>query len=203
MTRALWTGAILAGGAATRFGGEDKSALVVGGRTILERQLASLRSVVGSILLITNDPSCVVPPDVQIVGDEVRGAGAIGGLFTALARAPTPWTLVVACDMPFVTAPFLAHLCAIAESGDADVVIPRTHDGVQPLCAAYARRVVGIVRRQIDSQSLKMRDVLAHVRVREVGPTEIDAFDKGNSLFLNINSPEDYRRAIEVAEMQQ
>ena len=47
--------AILAGGTASRFGGRDKSALVVGGRTILERQLTELSRVTHDLMLVGGD----------------------------------------------------------------------------------------------------------------------------------------------------
>ena len=45
----MTSAAILAGGRARRFGGRDKSALLVGGRTILERQIDALDGVVDRI----------------------------------------------------------------------------------------------------------------------------------------------------------
>ena len=48
----MLTAAILAGGRATRFGGRDKSALVVEGRTILDRQVSELSQIAGEILLV-------------------------------------------------------------------------------------------------------------------------------------------------------
>ena len=46
----MLSAAILAGGRATRFGGQDKSALVVDGRTIFDRQVTELSKIAGEIL---------------------------------------------------------------------------------------------------------------------------------------------------------
>jgi molybdopterin-guanine dinucleotide biosynthesis protein A len=55
---------------------------------------------------------------VPVVADGMAGAGVLGGLYTALVEAPTEQVLVIACDMPFLTAPFLSHLASLgAESG--------------------------------------------------------------------------------------
>ena len=73
-----------------------------------------------------------------MVVDRIGGAGALGGLYTALVEAPTEQVLVIGCDMPFLTAPFLRYL---AERGrDADAAIPRDEHGRHPLCASYVRR---------------------------------------------------------------
>lgn len=197
---ARWTAAILAGGAARRYGGHDKSGLIVAGQPILQRQLASVRDVAGSVLLVTNAPKRSAPHPVRIVGDVVRGKGAIGGLFTALLSSTTPWTLALGCDMPFVTTPFLTYLCGLADRGDAEAVVPRSADGLQPLCAAYSAHSVAVIRRQIEGQSLKMTDLLSKLRVREVPASDVAAFDPRGTLFFNINSPEDYQRALELAE---
>ena len=85
--------AILAGGDARRFGGRDKSALVVDGRTILERQIAELSAV-------TNDLRVIRRED-----DLVPGCGPLGGLHAALTAAGGDTLLLFACDMPYFTAP--------------------------------------------------------------------------------------------------
>ena len=47
--------AILAGGRASRFGGRDKSALVVGGRSILDRQVEELAQVADDVMLVVGE----------------------------------------------------------------------------------------------------------------------------------------------------
>ncbi|MBI1873062.1 MAG: molybdenum cofactor guanylyltransferase [Acidobacteria bacterium] len=197
---ARWTAAILAGGAARRFGGRDKSSLIVAGQPILERQFAVLRQVAGSVVVVTNALERQAPPKCQVIGDVVRGSGALGGLLAALLNSTTPWTLALGCDMPFVTAPFLGYLCSLAEGGDVEAVVPRSADGLEPLCAAYSARALAVVRRQVESRSLKMTDLLAQLRVREIPASEVAPFDPRGTLFFNINSPRDYRRALRLAE---
>src|SRR4029453_15420203 len=70
--------------------------------------------------------------------DLVPDAGALGGLYTAIQAAGTSRTLVIACDLPFLTRAFLSRL--VADGDDVDVVLPRTADGFQPLCATYSDR---------------------------------------------------------------
>ena len=96
--------------------------------------------------------------------------------------------------MPFVRAAFLRYLVDAVRT--ADVAIPRTPGGYEPLCACYARRCAPHLRRQIERGVLKIQDVLPHVRVREVGPHEIAPFDPEGLLFCNVNTPDDYSRAL-------
>jgi len=191
----LWTAAILAGGRARRFGGRDKSGLVLAGRTILDRQLAELRPLAARILLVCGPRlPASPPPGVAVVKDRVHGAGVLGAIYTALLESATPLTAVVGCDMPFVSGRFLAHLAETA--GDADVVLPRTRDGYEPLCAIYARRAAASILHRLDAGALKVTDLVGTLRVREIGPDEIAPYDPDGTLFLNVNAPDDYRRAL-------
>jgi len=136
--RPPFTAAILAGGRARRLGGIDKSALVIGSASILDRQLSLLRALTPHILIVTSDGSRVERAglqDVDVVIDRVAGAGALGGIYTALMDAPTEQVIVMGCDMPFLTAPFLAF--PAAQGADVDVAVPADERGRHPLCASY------------------------------------------------------------------
>jgi molybdopterin-guanine dinucleotide biosynthesis protein A len=188
-----WTAAILAGGQARRFGGTDKSALVVGTSSILERQLSLLRGLTPHILIVASDRSRRRVGDARVVVDRIAGAGALGGLYTALIDAPTDQVLVIGCDMPFLNAPFLTYL---AEHGsDADVVVPRDEHGRHPLCASYARRLAGHLRRRITAGNLRVKDALSDLKVRELGPEQLAPYNGDGRLLLNINTPDDYTQA--------
>jgi molybdopterin-guanine dinucleotide biosynthesis protein A len=185
----MWTAAILAGGEARRLGGQDKGALTVGrdgaARSIRERQLAVLHSLTPHILIIGRDG----------ISDRVPGAGALGGLYTALQEAATDRVLVLACDMPFVTAPFLARLAEVGAATGAEAVVPRDARGRHPLCASYDRRVAARLRARIDAARLRVLEALSDLDVREFGPDELAPFDPDGRLLTNVNTPEDYARA--------
>ena len=198
----MWTAAILAGGQARRLGGRDKSALLVGADSILERQLAVIRTVTPHILIIgsattaqqfATAPGDKARRDVHIVEDRIAGAGALGGLYTALVEAPTEQVLVIACDMPFISAPFLTALAGFGAGVDA--AVPRDGHGLHPLCASYQRRIAARVKTRIDAGELRITDALNDLEVRDVGCDELAPFDPDGRLLLNVNTPADYERA--------
>jgi molybdopterin-guanine dinucleotide biosynthesis protein A len=191
--------AILAGGQARRFAGRDKSALHVGGLTILQRQISALREVAGRIVLVGADaPGEQVPGlEIEAVPDLIPGSGALGGLYTALSAARSPHVLVLACDLPFVSRAFLRHLAALPGPAH-DAVVPRSPDGWQPLCAIYRRELAAGFAGRIASGRLKIADALAELRVREVGPAETASVEPDERLFLNVNTPDDLARAIRL-----
>ena len=136
-------GVILAGGGATRCGGEPKGLRLVEGTRIIDRVAAALRGVADELLLIANDPAADTwLPGVRTAADVRRGDGALGGLHAALSHAGGHAVLVVAWDMPFASEGLLRALRAAGEQG-YDAVVPESETsgrGVEPLCACIARR---------------------------------------------------------------
>jgi molybdopterin-guanine dinucleotide biosynthesis protein A len=153
-----------------------------------------LRSLTPHIMIVTSDASRVPAGGLRVVADRVAGAGALGGLYTALVEAATEQVLVIGCDMPFLEAGFLAYL---AERGrDVDAAVPRDARGRHPLCASYARRIAGHLHTRLEAGHFGVGDALADVAVRELGPDELAPFNADGRLLTNINTPDDYARAV-------
>src|SRR6185503_4581209 len=161
----MWSAAILSGGQARRFGGRDKGALLVDGRSIRERQLEALAAITSDIMIV-------------------------GGGHAALSEAAGEATIVIACDMPFVSAPLLEHLLTLTR--DADIVVPRDGRGYHPLCAAYTRACLAPAAAHLANGRLKMTDLFEELRVRVVTAEEIDVFGNPNRLLANVNTPAEY-----------
>jgi molybdopterin-guanine dinucleotide biosynthesis protein A len=194
----MWTAAILAGGRARRFGGLDKGALRVGEQSIFDRQLEVLRALTPHILIVGHDDLRYRQAGVSVVVDRIAGAGSLGGLYTALMEAPTQQIVVMACDMPFLTGPFLAYL--VARGAGVDAAIPHDARGWHPLSAAWARSAAPRLRARIDAGALRLVDAIAELDVRDIGPAELAPFDPDGRLLTNVNTPDDYARALEVVE---
>ena len=181
--------AILAGGQARRFGGRDKSALSVGGRRILERQLDELRQLTDDILLVGARPHEDVP-GLHNVADRVPDSGPLGGLDAALAAARDDRLIIIACDMPFISASFLESLVALSDSVDA--VVPRTERGYHPLCAVYRRSCHPAVIRRLVERRLKMLELFEDLRVHVVDRAYVAMFG-GERVLANVNTPDELR----------
>jgi molybdopterin-guanine dinucleotide biosynthesis protein A len=205
----MWSAAILAGGQATRFGGRDKGALIVNGTSIRARQIAALAQVAVEILIVEAARAAAPEPPprpepqqpaqssggadvvIRTIVDRVPGCGPLGGLHAALTEACSEAAVVVACDMPFVSAPLLAHLLALTR--DADAVVPNTDRGYHPLCAAYTRACIAPIARRLARGDLKMTGVLEDVRVRVVDADEMRTFGNPDVLMANVNTADDYQ----------
>jgi molybdenum cofactor guanylyltransferase len=188
--------AILAGGRATRFGGRDKSALVVNGRSILERQLDELSSLADDVMLVgafergRQAAGAERLCSVRRVADIVPGSGPLGGIHAALSAAHTDVVFAIACDMPYVTSAFASYLLSLADT--APIVVPRSDAGYHPLCAVYSRACLEPATRLLAERRLAMRELLAAMPTRVVADEEIRPFGAPSRLLANVNTPAEY-----------
>ena len=194
--------AILAGGRARRLGGADKASLAVGGARIIDRQLAALSSVADDIRIVSNDPARYTALGIRVIPDVISGAGPLGGIYSALLDAAHERVLVIACDLPFVTAPLLARLADESRSTGADAVVPRSARGLEPLCAVYMTRCAAAARTRIDEGRLQAAGLLDVVNTRILEPDALAPFDEG-ALFENVNTPHDHERARVWVELNE
>lgn len=186
-------GAILVGGRARRLGGRVKPALPVGTQTILERQLDALRGAGISERFLVGRSGPLAVTGVRQFPDLVAAGGALAGLYSALLLATGPVVVVLAGDMPFVSAALLRRLADL-EPGD-DAIVPRTADGWHPLCAAYRRSVAARLKARLDRGRLRVSDALADLKVRQLTVDELDRLDGTRMLLMNVNTSDDYDQA--------
>ena len=189
--------AILAGGRARRFGGIDKSSLVVDGQTILDRQMAMLQTVdvIREIMIVGATAS---HRSARRIVDRVSGCGPLGGIHAALTAAAggTPIqergnaVFVLACDMPYVPSALVTYLLDLAQNADA--VIPLTEAGYHPLCAVYSLACLDPVGRRLAEGRLQVVGILDDVKARVVTVAELDRFGDPHRLLMNVNTPVDY-----------
>lgn len=197
----MQSAAILAGGQARRFDGQDKGALLVGGQTILERQLSVLREVADDILLVGSRRPLRLPGDAQTrqIEDRVPDSGPLAGLDAALTACRAETLIVVACDMPFISAGLLRHLAGLAaDRPEVHAVVPRTKRGYHPLCAVYARACAPIVARHLAERRLKLVELLdvlnqsGRERLLLVNEAQLGEFGDPDRLLANVNTPAEY-----------
>lgn len=186
------TGVILAGGGATRYGGLPKGLERVGGERIIDRVATALRGATDELLLIANaDGAAAWLPGVRVAADVRPGEGALGGLHAALTHARGDIVLV-AWDMPFVSAALLAALRARGAHDAADTVLPESDGsrrGVEPLCAWYSSRCLPAITAALDAGDRRVIAFHDAVRTVRFGLDDVRAFGDPARLFVNVNTP--------------
>lgn len=192
MSRSTTAGAIVAGGMARRFGGQDKGRLLIGGRSIIVRQVEILQRVASDILVVSGDASRFADLPVRVVPDRVAGLGAIGGIDAALHATAVDRVVTIACDLPFLTSDLLARLTSLAKGHDGAWV--RTDRGVEPLVACYRTAARDKVTAFIDAGDRRASDLGRVLDMAELASPALDAFGNPDRLLANVNTPGDYAR---------
>ncbi len=182
---------ILAGGASRRMG-TDKSQLPIDRQTFAERISETLLKITDSVTIVgrqSHESTLPCVPDVY------PQWGALGGLHAALTACKRDWAIVVACDLPFVTAELFRSLVSLKL--DHEAVVPIQPDGrPQPLAALY--RVDPCRQRATDLIEAGRRrplDLLEAVNTRWVPFDELRNLEQAQKFFVNINTPSDYYEA--------
>ena len=168
-----------------------------GSASVLDRQLSRLSRVVDRTVIIANDAGRFAAAVVPVIADLLPDAGARGALYTAVHAAATDRTLVIACDMPFASEPLLAHLVDAGRWSTLRFPEPRED---MNRCAPRIPAAAGELRRLIDEKRSRLGDVarIPGLVVREIAGDELNVFGPEEVLFFNLNTPDDYARAIDL-----
>ena len=198
----MLTVCIQAGGQSSRMG-EDKALKTFLGRPLIQRVVERISRIADEIIVTTNRPADYDFLDLRLISDLKPGRGALGGLYTAIASANHPIVAVVACDMPFASARLLEAASRILVEEETDVVIAKGEEGYEPLHAVYRREAcLPAIEAAIDADQWKVIAWFPQVKVRVLSPAEVEALDPDRLAFWNVNTPEEFARAEELATAQ-
>ena len=187
---------ILAGGKSSRMG-RDKALLEIGGTPLVARAARMLAPLAATVTIVGEERRAA-EFGLPVLTDCWPGAGPLGAIATALISASNPWVFVLACDMPFVTADWLAWLFERASSAapDAfDALVPTTANGLEPLCALYRTACSATITKVIEQGVRKVTNGLAVLKIQSVPEAEWGRFSPNGSLFRNLNTWQDYQEA--------
>ena len=207
----MLTVCIQAGGASSRMG-EDKALKTFLGRPLIQRVVERLSPIANELIVTTNRPDdytflttstgSIHDVPLSLRADLRPGRGALGGLYTAIASASHPIVAVVACDMPFASPILLEAASRLLIEENADVVIPRSEEGYEPLHAVYRRETCRpAIESAIDADQWKVIAWFPQVKVRVLTPEEIKQYDPSGLAFWNVNTPEEFSKAQEIAKL--
>ena len=173
--------------------GKDKAWLEIDGRPMIQRVIEELLRVTPTVSVIANGPEYErlgwpVLPDLN------AGIGPLEAIRVALEASLTPRVLLVACDLPFVTAELLEFLLDRVEGYQATA--PMSPDGrLEPLCAIYSTDTLEHVTELIRSGERKVSRLFDRVRVRLIPFEDLSQLAGAERFFMNVNTPDDYVQA--------
>lgn len=188
------TAFILAGGKSTRMR-TDKAFVEYEGHTLLERALALTRSVASEVRIV-GDPAKFAA-FAPVVEDLFRDCGPLAGIHAALRASHTELNLMLAVDLPFVSAALLQYLIAQAQGApDAIVIVPHSEERRQPLCAIYRRKFSDAAENSLRSGKNRIDRLFDFVPTRVITEEELKAAGFAPGIFRNLNTPEELEAAM-------
>ncbi len=178
--------------------GQDKLHLEVGGEPLVQRVTRALSRRCDEVILSGGGADLSL--NVRRVRDDRPGEGPLAGMEAGLSAARFPLVFVVAGDMPFLSSGLVAHLLDALAQEELQAVVPLYGGRPHPLCAAYAREILPRLRSDLDGGVRAVREFVGRLgRVAYVEGDELRRFGDPDLLLMNVNSPEDLRRARELA----
>ena len=192
------SGIILAGGLNKRFGGKNKALIHCGGKRILDRIYDVLQPLFDEIILVANDPLPYLEWDLKIVSDLFPFRCSLTGIHAGLYYATNPFAFVTACDTPFLKKALVQKILDQIDP-QADLTIPETEAGLEPLCAVYSKKTLSRIEPYLVQEKVKIIRIFGKRRVKKIPENILRQTDPDLVSFFNINAPEDLKEAEEIA----
>ena len=203
-TRRSAQGYVLAGGGSTRFG-RDKALVEIDGVAMLLRMHALLSAVARPVNVIA-PPFRYAALGITSMSDRWEGQGPLAGIITALLASRDngsgEWNLIVGCDMPFLTREWLSYLVGRAFASGAEVVTPRSAQGLEPLCTCWRTSAATKLQNTFDRGVRKITEAMKSLEMEVVDEPDWKRFDTSGRLFWNMNTAADFDEAKRILEAQ-
>jgi molybdopterin-guanine dinucleotide biosynthesis protein A len=179
---------LLAGGLSRRMG-VDKATLLISGGQLWKRQLEVLNNLrPGAVWISARTAPSWGPAEIEVVTDKPPSRGPLSGIAAGLRRLQTSHLLVLAIDLPQMTAEHLRKLCVLAHPGAG--VIPFHGDYFEPLCAIYPLEALAAAETALSSGDVSLQHFAQNL-LRESQARVYDLASEERPLYLNMNTPSD------------
>jgi molybdenum cofactor guanylyltransferase len=188
------TAVVLAGGKSSRMG-RPKSLLLFDGEPLIVHIARALERLFAETVIVAAPEQELPPVPAILARDEVPYQGPVGGIYYGLKAASGKFCFVTSCDVAFLNASLISHLISLIS--DYDVVVPHWQNRFQPLQAVYCTSVLPLLKEQLDRKELRPIFLFDKVRTRKVDEEEIRIFDPEGLSFFNMNTCDDYQRALQ------
>ncbi len=182
--------------------GRNKCLLDFGGVPLIVRTARLIEPLVAEVTVV-GSPSQYAALGLRAIADQEgarRGSkdvrrGPLAGIAAALNATRSPWNLIVACDLPYLSRDWLDWLLARTGGSRAQIVIPQSGRGLEPLAAVYRRECGAAIARDLARGKRKVTEVLEAFRMDIVHPHEWRHVDPRAQVLTNMNTPGDYDQA--------
>ena len=188
------TAVVLAGGKSSRMG-RPKSLLPFDGEPLILHIVHALQRMFAETVIVAAPDQDLPDLPATVVRDEIAYQGPVGGIYYGLKAAGGNFCFVTSCDVPFLNPSLISYL--ISQISDHDAVVPHWENRFQPLHAVYRTSVLPLLKEQLERGELRPVYLFDKVQTCKIGEEEIRRFDPEGLSFLNMNTPDDYERALQ------
>jgi molybdenum cofactor guanylyltransferase len=182
---------VLTGGKSSRMG-QEKSALLLDGHTLLERAIEIARAASENVRLLGSPATST---NLVAIPDRFPGCGPLAGIDAALAATHAELNFILSVDTPFVPATFVRYLVDRARATEALVTYPRLTSGYQPLCAVYRKELGPIAEAALRTGHYKIDPLFSRITTCTIDDAELRKLGFSDEIFDNLNTPDDWERA--------
>ena len=197
---------ILAGGENKRLP-SIKGFIEINGRRIIESTIELLNKIFERVIISTNTPELYFYLGVPMIGDIIKYKGPMTGILSALSSLKAPEIFVTACDMPFINPRLVRYIVERWEEVASNTLYPfekKKWDGIiplfdkrlQPLLGIYSKEITCSMEESIKNGQVGLREFLHKINIFYIKEDEVRAIDPKGRSFVNINTPEDFKKEI-------
>ena len=188
-------------------GGRAKGLLEIAGEPMIVRTARMITPLLVDVAII-GSPELYAGTGLRVLADrDMRGTEGmspvqtpLAGIVTALYTTNMPWNLILACDLPYLTADWVDWLLARAMASRAQIVIPRNSRGLEPLAAVYRRECGVPLMDALGRGVRKVTDAIADLQLEESQESDWSKYDPLGRVLKNMNTPSDYEAARKALE---
>ncbi len=182
--------------------GRDKAMALLDGKPLIAHVYDVAKRVFPDIMVVSSLYTAVDGIKARVIKDILPLPGSLTGIVSALIASDTDYVFVLGCDMPFVSAEAMRYV--VEAAAGEDIIIPQTEGGLEPMHALYRRscispmltalgrghmKIAGLMRGRME-----IADIFAMLQVLVLPPDPV-FFNRGISVFMNVNTEEDLQRA--------
>jgi molybdopterin-guanine dinucleotide biosynthesis protein A len=189
------SGVILAGGENRRMP-ILKAFIKIEGEKIIERNIKIMKQFFEEVFIITNEPEVYSYLDVPLLGDVYNVRGPMTGIFTSLLNSSNSWVFISACDMPYINHELIRFMSLKRDNYEA--VVPEYNGNIEPLFSFYSRRLLLPMEEAIFKGKTGLQYFLKNKKVKYITTREIRDIDPQGKSFINLNTPQDLSRELNV-----
>jgi len=181
--------------------GINKAFLFIKGQPLILNLIELLDSMFSVVVISSNQPELYEFIKIKVIKDIIPDKGPLSGIHSALQYSNTEKNFILSCDMPLISGEVIDYLCEF--KSNKSIVLPKAEGKIQQLCGLYSKCILPEVVNLLNESSKPGSKLKGSIyELIDSVDTEIVDVDAQNfyrpNLFLNINTPEDYKQFKEI-----